>query len=232
MKDFCTTLLNMQWQGYSLYFCAMADFEEWLFLNKKRFPVPEDKFHLEFAKFWNSHFNFRGKSIGFIDGKLVYYKATILHYDYLMQDRERQIEIEKEIDDVMDRFNKFAPKGLQNGWHIAFDHWAWQNLRSTVISSSVQGILLSLLFALIVMILTTGNVWVSVLAIFSISSVKFCLMGVIKINGGNFGIIESTCMIVFIGLSVDYIAHVSHQYTESRDSTRLERTNFALGQMG
>lgn len=118
--------------------------------------------------------------------------------------------MEQEIDEIMKNFNENAPEGLKNGWHIAYDHWAWQNLRSTVISNCVQGILFSLLFSLKVMIITTGNIRVSFLAILSISSVILCLMGVIKINGGNFGIIESTCIIVFIGLSIDYVVHVTH----------------------
>lgn len=67
----------------------MSEFEEWLFQNDKKFPVEEKKFHEEFARFWINHYNFRSKYIGFIDGKLVYYKATILQYDYLMQDREK-----------------------------------------------------------------------------------------------------------------------------------------------
>ena len=60
------------------------------------------------------------------------------------------------------------------------------------------------------MVLVTGNIYVSLLAILYISSIILFLMGVIKINGGNFGLIEATCVIVFIGISVDYVVHISH----------------------
>jgi predicted RND superfamily exporter protein len=158
--------------------------------------------------------------------------ATIYHKGYMQSPREKQIEIEKRIEEVQLKFNENAPEGINKGWQIAYDHWAWQNLRGTIISNCIQGILFSLLFALIVMVCTTGNIWISLYAVLSISSVILFLMGVIKLNGGNFGIIESTCVIVFIGLSVDYIVHISHQYTKCLKPDRLSRTNFALGQMG
>lgn len=74
----------------------------------------------------------------------------------------------------------------------------------------MQGIASALLFSFIILVITTGNVVVSFLAILSISFIILFLMGTISLNGGNFGLIESTCVIVFIGISVDYVVHVCH----------------------
>ena len=50
--------------------------------------------------------------------------------------------------------------------------------------------------------------------------------------GWKFGIAESTSTIVFVGLSVDYVVHLCHQYIHEIAPDRYTRTKAAFRQMG
>ena len=65
------------------------------------------------------------------------------------------------------------------------------------------------------------------MAIMCISSIILMLMGMIQILGWKFGLVESTCVIVFIGISVDYVVHICHQYIHSIEDDRTSRMNNA-----
>lgn len=110
----------------------------------------------------------------------------------------------------MVNFNAGSSPGLNKGFQTSYDNWCWLFLRSSFIRYADQGILFSISMALIVLILTTKNIYISLIAIISISSVILCLMSAIKTLGWQFGMIESTCVIVFIGISVDYVVHICH----------------------
>lgn len=95
-------------------------------------------------------------------------------------------------------------------------------------SQANNGILFSLTMALIVLTLTTSNILISLIAIASIGAVILCMMSLIKIQGWQFGMIESTCVIVFIGISVDYVVHICHQYIHALEEFRGDRMNHAF----
>lgn len=79
---------------------------------------------------------------------------------------------------------------------------------------------------------TTWNFWVSLLSTYAIGSIILQMMAMIKLNGWTFGVIQSICVIVFIGISVDYVAHISHQFVHSTHKLRRDRMNEAYRQMG
>ena len=72
----------------------------------------------------------------------------------------------------------------------------------------------------------------SLICILSISSIIFTLMSTIYIFGWEFGLIESACVIVFIGISFDYVIHVCHEYIHCIHEVRKERMDSAYKYMG
>tara|TARA_B110000285_G_scaffold80800_1_gene93272 strand:+ start:1716 stop:2195 length:480 start_codon:yes stop_codon:yes gene_type:complete len=84
----------------------------------------------------------------------------------------------------------------------------------------------------LVLLLTTKNFYISVMAILSISAIILGLMSMVNLFGWEFGIIESTCVIIFIGISVDYVVHICHQYIHAMDNQRKQRMDFAFKNMG
>lgn len=65
-------------------------------------------------------------------------------------------------------------------------------------------------FSFIVLLVMTGNLWVAIISTFCILSVVVFMLGSIFYAGWEFGVVEATCVVVFIGLSVDYIVHICH----------------------
>jgi predicted RND superfamily exporter protein len=45
---------------------------------------------------------------------------------------------------------------------------------------------------------------------------------VIKLNDWQLGMIESTCVIISIGISVDYVVHICHEYVNSDKPNKLK----------
>lgn len=113
-----------------------------------------------------------------------------------------------------------------------YDVWPWNQFGDIIVEDAQRGVAISLIFAFIVLLLTTQNIWVSLLSTFSISSIILQMMAMIKFNDWHFGIIQSICVIVFIGISVDYVAHIAHQFVHSTHQLRRNRTNEAYRQMG
>ena len=50
--------------------------------------------------------------------------------------------------------------------------------------------------------------------------------------GWQFGLTESICCSILVGLSVDYAVHLANAYMESHSPFRNDRVKSALGEMG
>lgn len=88
------------------------------------------------------------------------------------------------------------------------------------------------MFAFVVLILTTHNIYVAVLNVLTIAGVLASIIGMIYMWGWRLGVTESLGMDLFVGFSVDYIVHVGHQYAESIYETRQDRMNHAYKHIG
>lgn len=78
--------------------------------------------------------------------------------------------------------------------------------------------------AFIVLVLSTMNIVMSFYAILSIVGVVLGVLMVIWARGWEFGTFESMNSIIIIGLSVDYVVHLTNSYVESHYETKYERT--------
>lgn len=143
-------------------------------------------------------------------------------------DRKESVELYERIEGLITSFNEKSGPGLNKGFQAAYDNWAWLHLRQIFVSNAIQGIIISISFAFIILTITTRNVKISLIATMCISCIILMLMGSIVIMGGKFGLVESTCVIVFIGISVDYVVHICHCYIHSIELDRLNRTNNAF----
>jgi len=94
--------------------------------------------------------------------------------------------------------------------------------------NAMWGMACSVLFAFIVLLITTQNYIVSFYSILTISCVISTIMASIYINDFALGIAESIGIIVFIGFSVDYVVHMSHQYVESVFDKRKNRVDWCF----
>lgn len=196
--------------GYTATKCIFEDFKAFITKEGKSFPLPADQFHSTFASWYHKTHDLRSQKVGFIDGKLVYLKETIFDDAYTYVSRQTQIHRQNDIDRLVLTFNNATSAGANKMWHVAYDHWPIQNLRTTIISDCISGFLFSLVFAFVVILVATKNWILSLIVIVSIMWVMVCMAGTMYLNGGNFGFVESTTVIAFIGISFDYVVHISH----------------------
>ena len=71
------------------------------------------------------------------------------------------------------------------------------------------------------------------LSLVAISAIVVCCMGFLHLNGWTFGLMESICVIICVGFSIDFVAHLAVAYNESEpEQSRYVRTRTALSELG
>ena len=149
---------------------------------------------------------------GFIDGKLVYLSLRCKKLGYFLLDREERLAFKERMNKLMIDINKNSPKGVNKAFMSGGDNWPWLMFRSNLLSDCISGACVTLLFAFVILLLTTLNSIVSLLSILCIAAIIIQMISMIYLMDWKFGLIESICVIVFIGISVDYVSHFSHMF--------------------
>eukprot|EP01084_Bolivina_argentea_P002491 4595_1 len=101
-----------------------------------------------------------------------------------------------------------------------------------IIREAISGIGLSLGFAFIILTLATQNWIMALYSCFVIFSIVVCVMGFSIINGWKLGIIEAIIYVMVVGMSVDYVVHLSEAYLACGKQTRIDRSRRMLGIVG
>ena len=105
-------------------------------------------------------------------------------------------------------------------------------LQQAFFSNAIQGLILSLAFAFSVLIVTTQNIVVAFFSVLTIGCLLASVISIIQIMNWQLGISESLGIDLFVGFSVDYIVHVSHQYVDSIYDTRTKRMDDTFQNIG
>jgi predicted RND superfamily exporter protein len=103
---------------------------------------------------------------------------------------------------------------------MSYDNSSWLTMRGQLAKDAFSGTLISLVFALLILYLSSRDLITSIVSILCIISVMLSLVGIMKLLGWDIGIIECICLIVFVGISVDYVVHIGHQYEHSIEVDR------------
>ena len=107
------------------------------------------------------------------------------------------------------------------------------DLELRIISSTLGSWMLSNLICLASVLLFTQNILISLYTMLAIVLIVATLLGVIFGGFGYpFGAIEAVGVTIFVGLSVDYILHAAHGYSESKKITRKDKVTDSLTRLG
>ena len=71
---------------------------------------------------------------------------------------------------------------------------------------------MSIIFAAIVILIATRNIIQTIISILCVTFIIISVMAVINLQGWEFGVAESLGVVCLIGLSVDYVVHLSTEY--------------------
>jgi hypothetical protein len=88
---------------------------------------------------------------------------------------------------MVDDINKVSGPSLQC-FMSTKELFPWVKFNEIIVTDAEQGVMISLSFAFIVLIITTKNIIVSLLATYSISAIIVQMMAMISFNGWYFGI--------------------------------------------
>eukprot|EP01029_Cantina_marsupialis_P020743 TRINITY_DN4883_c0_g6_i1.p1 TRINITY_DN4883_c0_g6~~TRINITY_DN4883_c0_g6_i1.p1 ORF type:complete len:817 (-),score=224.69 TRINITY_DN4883_c0_g6_i1:591-2762(-) len=134
--------------------------------------------------------------------------------------------------DFMDKKMVNAPNGLDNASMNGMGGWAWMFTSRSFITNLIQGIVIAMVVATIVLMISTQNWIVSIITMVNIVGILFCVIGSMKIRGWDLGVTESISGVVVVGFSFDYAVHLANSFVESNASTAKERMRTSMREMG
>lgn len=115
---------------------------------------------------------------------------------------------------------------VTNGWFVG------TALQSVLVEGSLTAMGVSLLFATVVLLIYTRNPLISFLTVLTIAAILAVVVGILVLLGWTLGFLEAMCMIILVGIVMDFPVHVAHCYRVAEGSTRDERVTAACTEMG
>ncbi len=107
-----------------------------------------------------------------------------------------------------------APDGFNTGWFISVG-FALYDLQYQLITGTYSSLVASMAIALIILLLTSGNIIISVFSIITISFSIADTIAVFVLLGWDLNVLESVVIIMSVGLSVDFSCHYGVAYINS-----------------
>jgi len=158
-------------------------------------------------------------------------------------DRSQLIDAYDEWKDVLEQLNRNATNtttkavqvlGTANSAIFADmqNKWIQITMHDVYAVMSTWGLVSGLVVALLVLLIVTRSVSIACIAVGCLLQVIAGVLASMLWAGWALGIIESLCLILVSGLSVDYVLHVACAFAQSTATGRIARTEAALERMG
>lgn len=106
--------------------------------------------------------------------------------------------------------------------------FAWADTERALIRGAIQGMVLAGVLAFAVLLGSTLNIVVALLAVLSISGIMLSVMGLMSALEWEVGMGEAIAMVMLIGFSVDYVVHLANHYSHSSLYSRRLRVKSSL----
>ena len=127
-----------------------------------------------------------------------------------------------------------APAGLKNGFQTS-DAWAWMDTVAQMRDGAYIAAGTTLAIAAVTTMVSTQNVIITLYSLLCILTILVVTVAGVVSMGWNLGFLEGICLVILIGLSVDYVVHIGHAYAHAarhEGVTRRECARSALSVMG
>jgi predicted RND superfamily exporter protein len=112
------------------------------------------------------------------------------------------------------------------------DTWIEIPSEKAFVKGAFQGIVASIIFSFIVLMIVTRNLITSFASIFCVTVIIFSIITFMHWNGQQFGSDESIAVVMLIGFAVDYVLHLGTDYMHSLAPTRFEKMKQSYREMG
>ncbi|CAL1540358.1 unnamed protein product [Lymnaea stagnalis] len=143
--------------------------------------------------------------------------------------------------EIYDAWEKFIneevsklPPSIQGGVQFTPGQNAWHEFKrqEALAKSALQGIIIGVCLAFVVLTLATTNIIISTMATLTIALVTVTIAGCIPLFGWKISVIESINLSLVVGLAVDYVVHLSESYHNSPRLDRVGKVRDMLESMG
>ena len=108
----------------------------------------------------------------------------------------------------------------------------WMPSEKAFVSSAIQGIVIAMVFAFIVLLLATKNLVQASVSLLCVAIIIVWVVGIMVMKGWQLGVSESISVVILIGFSVDYVIHLSADYMHSSFQSRHDKIQQAYQEMG
>uniref|UniRef100_A0A7S0KEQ6 SSD domain-containing protein n=4 Tax=Ostreococcus mediterraneus TaxID=1486918 RepID=A0A7S0KEQ6_9CHLO len=127
-----------------------------------------------------------------------------------------------------------APDGLKNGYQ-ASEAWLWMDTVTAMRDGAYVAAATTLGISAVTTLVSTQNIVIMLYSIFAILTILVVVVSSIVSLGWTLGFLEGICLVILIGLSVDYVIHIGHAYAHAArqsGATREESARHAIATMG
>jgi hypothetical protein len=142
-----------------------------------------------------------------------------------------------EVEPVFDYFkNEIKALGTTTGYDTTFQttqKYLWMRLERGLVRDAVTSIFVSLLLTFIIVSISTRDLRLSLTSTLSIGMIVMTMIANIVWLGWKISVIESICLTILVGLSVDYTIHLANAWQSNSFTTdRAQRLNATLLEIG
>ena len=230
-----------------LVVCPIEEFISYLNSTNEPFPYVQSGNKASFESVYNDFLktdyasSSRNNALTYVvqndDGEYVVRFYTMYIYSTIVwtDPSDYSIDYRTDWDEFIDEIKANCPAGAENLCGSVENvslRWCWLETQKAFVRSAVQGILIAMPLALIILMISTQNWIISVFAVLDIIGIMLCELSIMYLMGWKFGVSESVAVVIIIGFSVDYVVHLANAYLESGAESREERLSFALLTMG
>merc|ERR1711977_502818 len=133
----------------------------------------------------------------------------------------------------LDRLNRQAPPSANGAFHVAANSmWVWMHTQTVFVSSALTGMMTGTVLAFVVVLLATQQILVAFASVFTIVGILASVLGAMVALGWELGTIESICLTILAGFSMDYVVHLAHSFVQAEKKERLDKVRSALDEIG
>lgn len=122
-----------------------------------------------------------------------------------------------------------APTSMSNGWFHS--ELSFYDVQRSLLGSTSLSIGIAMLIALIVLMASTWNIWLSLMSVLCLSCVVVVSIAMLVLLGWNLNVLESVCVTLAVGLSIDFSLHYAVGYRLSPVAERQAAVEYTLSRM-
>ncbi|CAF0882361.1 unnamed protein product [Adineta steineri] len=126
--------------------------------------------------------------------------------------------------------NEHVYKQVKHGWFVS-PQFLFYDLMREVIRGTYTSLIFSMLFALVVLLLTSGNVLITIYAMTTITFIIADTVAVFVLCGWELNILETIIIIMSVGLSVDFTVHYGVAYIKADWKKNQAHIKISLNQL-